>query len=758
MVRFQVRAHTQLGESISLVGSCPELGSWDILNRISLETDSGHYPLWWVDVAIDSAMADTIRYKYVRNHSDGYGEWEGWGWDRWIPVEPDLPPITVDDGWLGVIQPWPYGYFQNPIPQLPPPKGKDSLQVVVIGSSVALGCNAWLLRGWAWRLQQVLYDQFQHQLVNLAEIGGTVTSTIARYPILVTPTKPDVVIISLSLGNEGLAHCASHHRRAVQRRFESGILQLVEMTQQLGARPILGSVYPNGDYTAEHGWLLRDTHERMVSWGIPLFNWLDALDDGQGRWQPGTGMDGAHPNTEGHRRMFEVIDLSLFQRNRNEFYQGLLPQTPSLEISVYQDGDFQILAYPTEKRLRVINPSPYPYTIAPYCDNLQSALRSVFQTHPQFVPGVYITTPSSGLVPSTVGIQPDGSIPVTLEIPPHTDQTYDSAIHFFAPKRAHILFYDGHLALLKETEQTLRVINESDHDYNIQPMWSEVRQALTLMPSGVYSDPLAPDAPFRTLMVGDQGLESRVKVSPQSSIVFQYQCPLDAIQRVAILPLGDRCAVRMMLYKMEYDGPAFPFDLTRTTNLGDVADMIAHDFHDMWNPALLHYNPTAGRIYHSRWSGLSFAHEVESTDDPVHQMQPIFDRMRKRYSARAQRFGYTLHHCDRVLFIRTGVADRRQVVDLMAKLQLRCLNKPFQLLLLSPQNTDEFVDLPHVLHYDLEFNPDQMYADLGHWLYCTSVMQDILHHLGISSNNLFWCPPSPPLELPLWNRHHPINR
>jgi len=79
----------------------------------------------------------------------------------------------------------------------------------------------------------------------------------------------------------------------------------------------------------------------------------------------------------------------------------------------------------------------------------------------------------------------------------------------------------------------------------------------------------------------------------------------------------------------------------------------------------------------------------------------------------------------------------------MAKLQLRCVNKPFQLLLLSLQNTDEFVDLPHVLHYDLEFNPDQMYADLGHWRYCTSVMEGILHHLGISSNNLFWCPPSP---------------
>lgn len=65
---------------------------------------------------------------------------------------------------------------------------------------------------------------------------------------------------------------------------------------------------------------------------------------------------------------------------------------------------------------------------------------------------------------------------------------------------------------------------------------------------------------------------------------------------------------------MEYDGPAFPFDLTRTTNIADVADAIKHGFDDMWNPALLHYSADAGRIYHSKWSGLSFAHEVEETE------------------------------------------------------------------------------------------------------------------------------------------------
>jgi hypothetical protein len=218
---------------------------------------------------------------------------------------------------------------------------------------------------------------------------------------------------------------------------------------------------------------------------------------------------------------------------------------------------------------------------------------------------------------------------------------------------------------------------------------------------------------------------------------------LEEISRIAIVPLGDRCAVRMMLYKMEYDGPAFPFDLTRTTLIGDIADIIESRFTDMWNPALLHYSHNAGRIYHNKWQGLSFAHEVEDTDSPLRDMSPIHNRMRSRYSARAHRFWYTLQHCDKALFIRTGWADRGGVLDLLQKLEKHTQGKPFTLLLLSPQSSDPFQDIPNLLHYNLEFNPDRMYDDLDHWLYCTQLLKGILESLGISSQNLFWCPPNP---------------
>lgn len=539
----------------------------------------------------------------------------------------------------------------------------------------------------------------------------------------------------MSLGNEGLAYCPPHERRAVQRRFESGLQQLVKMTRDIGAIPILGGVYPNGDYSLEHYWLIRDTHNRMLSWGVPVLDWLAAVDDGQGRWKAKTSFDPAHPNTVGHRLMYQQIDHHLFNIDKDKLAKEKQRFRQPNEFTIYFDNaGFHVSVCIEEKRLQIVNTSQYSYTIAPYWQELQTAL----QSKAGLIAGIYITKDTKPGTLPFFAVE-DGAIATTINIPPDTDLEYSAAFNLFSPNN--VLFYDGYLGILQTDERYLWIINESDNEYNIQPMWTEVCNALKAMPSGVYEDPLYPDAPFRTMIIGKDGLESRVKAPPKSAVLFQYKCELSDISRVAILPLGDRCAVRMMLYKMEYDGPAFPFDLTRTTNIADVADAIEHGFDDMWNPAFLHYSPDAGRIYHGKWSGLSFAHEVEEIDDPTNDMSPVHERMRVRYTARSQRFWYALRHCDKVLFVRTGISDRGGVLDLVNKLQKQCQGKPFHLLLLSPQSDDEFLDLPNVLHYNVEFNPDRMYDDLGYWMYCTEVMRGILESLGVSSKNLFWCPP-----------------
>jgi len=746
MYRFQVSALTQPGETLALVGSVPEMGSWDITRCVRLHTSDDRYPVWSVDLDLSYEVLGgggdrRADYKYVRIGVDGYAEWEAWGTNRWVPIHAESLPSTVivDDGWYGTIQPYPYGYFADPIEQTLPPQGPEGLKILVIGSSVAMGCSAWLLQGWAWHLGQTLNHRYGHQLVNRSELGANVGRTIARFPQVVAPEQPDMVIIALSLGNEGLASSSPQQHRAIQRRFENGLLQLVKMTRELGACPVLAGVYPNGGYRPEHYALLQETHQRMLTWGVPVLNWLSVVDDGQGRWKPGIFFDSAHPNTIGHQQMFAAIDLNFFDRRKADLAGLVHPNYPA-ETSIYRDdAGFHLFVRHADHSLRIINTTPYAYTLTPDWPALQAALQAA-----KLSAGVYLaenltTTPTSALF-----VEDDGTIATKFDIAPSTDLSFYPAVHFFAPERSQVLIDDQHLSILKLDDRSLCIINESDHEYNVHPMWKEVRAVLKAMPAGVYEDLNYPDAPFRTMMIGAEGLESRVKAPAKSAIVLTYRCSLSEVSRVAIVPLGARCAARMLLYKLEFDGPAFPFDLTRTTSLADVADIIKSDFSDMWNPAYLHYSPEARRIYHTKWTGLSFAHEVEDTDDPIHNMAPVYERMRTRYSARARRFRYTLQQCDKALFVRAGVCDRNEVMDLMEKLAGKCAGKPFRLLLLSPQPSEEFAGLPDVVHSDLEFNPDRMYEDLDYWMACTKQMGEILTSLGISSRNLFWCPPTPP--------------
>lgn len=761
MVQFQIIAHTQTGESIGLVGSTPELGAWDVEKCILLRTSPERYPQWWTETDISFTPSSQVsefskvEYKYLRFFAEGDWEWEYAGANRWFPltVNPPSGRLVIEDGMLGYGQPYPFGYVETTPPSLLQRLSqtfspRQGLKVLILGSSVAAGHKAWLLNGWAAQLAQSLQERYGHRVVNVSESGANVTRTIERFPTAVVPEKPDVVIIALSLGNEGLALCSDHSRRAVQRRFESGLRQLVKMVQALGARPILGAVYPHDDYTPEHYALLKDTHCRMLAWGVPVLNWFDPIQDGQGHWRPGISFDPAHPNTLGHRLMYEAIDQTLFQIDRAELNREKQRYQQQNEDLVYLDASgFRVATCRGDRCLRITNSSLHPYTIAPHWQTLQTAV----QQKASLPPGIYLAKNApKGTLPY-LAVSEQGTITTQLDIPPVAHLEYNPAVDLFTSHNAQVLFFDGHLGLLKESDRSLIVVNETQEAYNIHPMWKEIRQALKLMPPGIYEDLHHPDVPFRTLIIGADGLESRVKAPPQSALRFQFTCPLSERSRIAILPLGDRCAVRMLLYKMEYDGPAFPFDLTRTTKVSDVADMIENQFFDMWSPDYLDYSPEAGRIYHRKWSGLSFAHEVDDTDDPIHNMNPIWERMKTRYQARAERFWYTLQHCDEMLFVRTGLCDRGSVEDLIQKLAKYAQGKPFRLLILSAQASEEFAGLAQVIHYQYDFNPDHMYDDLGYWLHCTEIMRGILEFLGVTSQNLFWCPPNPPQSPSLKN-------
>ncbi len=722
-VRFQVNAHTCSGEQLFLIGSTATLGAWDPAQALPLQTSSSDYPLWWVDVEGLGEGELRIEYQYLRRSAQGT-VWETLGTNRWIPAEKTQHPnrIVVVDGWFGEIPVWPHSYWQNP--PTPTPDPQEGLTILVLGSSVAVGSGAWLLRGWAAQLGEQLRKRFGHRLINQSQLGATVASTHTQFGALVEPHQPDIVIVALSLANEGLPQATPTQQARIQRQFESGLLHLIERIHTLGALAIVGGLYPHQDYSPAHYAGLLHTQARMNSWGIPVLDWLPAVDDGHGHWQAGLAWDAGHPNSMGHQRMFEKIDLSHFACQDSSALQA----TRQGSISIFQDpGGLQISR--SAYTLQLHNPSQYSYGLCPDWADLQTAVHA----HPTLLPGLYV----SPTLP-TLALSEQRRLITHLQIPAQTQGEWRPATYLLHQHQ--VLFDDGQVGILKGADGTLHLLNESVHPYNIHPMWREVRLAFKGVTPGVYEDPQALEAEFRTAMIGPSGLESRVKLPPYSYLRLTYQGSLASRQRIGILPLGDRCAVRMMLYKMEYDGPAFPFDLTRTTHLSDVADIIAHDFVGMWDPDSLEYRPEAYRIYHRRWQGLSFAHEVEDDEDPSHDMTPVYARMQRRYQARAERFRSMMRHADQILFVRTGLAERGEVEDLLH--QLNRWGKTFRLLILSDQSGAEFSGLEGVIHHALTLNPDRMYEDENHWQVCTERFREILNSLGVTSRTLFWCPPT----------------
>ncbi|KAI0366013.1 glycoside hydrolase [Pilatotrama ljubarskyi] len=71
-INFAETATTTFGENIFVVGSIPQLGSWNPANAIALSSAS--YPTWTVSVSVPAGT--TFEYKFIRKETDGSVVWE----------------------------------------------------------------------------------------------------------------------------------------------------------------------------------------------------------------------------------------------------------------------------------------------------------------------------------------------------------------------------------------------------------------------------------------------------------------------------------------------------------------------------------------------------------------------------------------------------------------------------------------------------------------------------------------------------------
>lgn len=188
---------------------------------------------------------------------------------------------------------------------------------MVLGSSVAAGCyDNSATNGWVGHLERTI-GPLGWVIQNLAESGTDTCYWLNRIPKMPVDKwqKVDVVIMSLSLANEGLG---MGDPAEVQQRFTDNILRISKLLAALGPKVILGGVYPNNVYGKPEYIALKEVNASLM--GIPkecasvlgVIDFLSATDDGKGHWKKGQFHDAGHPNQAGHQAMFSAVPLALF--------------------------------------------------------------------------------------------------------------------------------------------------------------------------------------------------------------------------------------------------------------------------------------------------------------------------------------------------------------------------------------------------------------------------------------------------------------
>jgi hypothetical protein len=242
----------------------------------------------------------------------------------------------------------------GPVDPDPDPESDTGIKLVVVGSSVATGAiilgspsyyhdfdqdqddtgwggseNRYALYGWAGRLREQMTQPERPrvpggsttdwQLINVSVPGDTTGLVRARFEPDVTRqyaapltafSEPDIVMISLSLANEGLVFASDP--QVPWRSFRDGMQALVEMCTERGYYPVISYVYPHRLYDPAKYALVKEMNLLMASWGVTAINFLGALDNGFGQWAEGFITDDGHPNFIGHEEMYYAIPPTLF--------------------------------------------------------------------------------------------------------------------------------------------------------------------------------------------------------------------------------------------------------------------------------------------------------------------------------------------------------------------------------------------------------------------------------------------------------------
>ncbi len=188
--------------------------------------------------------------------------------------------------------------------------------VTFFGSSVCLGSGAEDHHGYGWQFfHNGAMDTSKYKYFN-ASTGGDNTIKVEKEERIsnkLFPTNPDIVVIGLSLANEGIMTPPNDNgREQIVEQFRSRLLALADSLNDMGIKPVIVNCYAQSYFNKSQYDFTKKMNRIINTWRYPSINVLGTIDDLEGRWVEGYLSDPGHPNTFGHQEMSYAIVPSLF--------------------------------------------------------------------------------------------------------------------------------------------------------------------------------------------------------------------------------------------------------------------------------------------------------------------------------------------------------------------------------------------------------------------------------------------------------------
>lgn len=163
----------------------------------------------------------------------------------------------------------------------------EKTTILVVGDSLSAGYGLQSGEGWVELLARDLnHGDMNFNIVNDSISGDTTAGGGARLPSALRKIRPDWVIIELG-GNDGL-------RGNSLEAMEQNLLNMVRVTRELGAKPVLLGMKLPPNYGEKYTKGFERVYQRVATTtGTPLLPFfLRGIEDKPALFQP----DGIHPN------------------------------------------------------------------------------------------------------------------------------------------------------------------------------------------------------------------------------------------------------------------------------------------------------------------------------------------------------------------------------------------------------------------------------------------------------------------------------